>query len=219
MSLATVRHGVARMYSIVRDSTTCAKTASNFVAVRKMCEPQAAFAERTLRAFLINILMIRVLAICMLLTGCVTVDPTDTAETYIGLSEYGNRSQLTNLVGVDPIHTEWCAAFVNAVLDLSGLPNNRDHEHPLTARSFLDWGYPVEKHQVVRGDIVIFPRGNSKWEGHVGFYVETVAGRWIILGGNQDNTVSYASYKPSQVIGVRRAFPPNATVPQAMIDP
>ena len=38
------------------------------------------------------------------------------------------------------MRTEWCAAFVNAILELEGIPNNNHHKFPLLARSFLEWG-------------------------------------------------------------------------------
>jgi len=105
------------------------------------------------------------------------------------------------------VRTEWCAAFVNAVLEIDGIPslNNLNHPYPLTARAFLTWGQPVLKENIQRGDLVIFPRGNQGWQGHVGFYVgSTEDGRWVILGGNQDNTVSYRLYSPKRAIGIRR---------------
>ena len=61
------------------------------------------------------------------------------------------------------------------------------------------------KENIQRGDLVIFPRGNQGWQGHVGFYVGSDdQGRWVILGGNQDNTVSYRLYNPRRAIGIRR---------------
>ena len=39
------------------------------------------------------------------------------AVEYIGLNEYQHRTALKRYVGVDPRYTEWCAAFVNAVLE------------------------------------------------------------------------------------------------------
>ena len=81
----------------------------------------------------------------------------DVAEAKLGMNEYQDRTALRQYVGVDPRYTEWCAAFVNAVLADSGMKNLHDikHPQPLTARSFLDWGEPVDNPQ--SGDIVIFP--------------------------------------------------------------
>lgn len=135
---------------------------------------------------------------------------TDTAIEYIGLDERRDRAELRSLVGVDPVRTEWCAAFVNAMLELDGVPslNTLSHPHPLTARGFLSWGVAVEPEHVRRGDLVIFPRGNQGWQGHVGFYWGSVVRDGVlyyqILGGNQSNRVGIELYRASRALGIRR---------------
>lgn len=155
----------------------------------------------------------RALVLSLLLCGCsVASEPKSsylTAEAFVGLHERADRAQLKVLVGVDPVRTEWCAAFVNAMLEIDGLPTSKaTSAYPLLARSFLSWGNAVLREEIQPGDIVIFPRGSSGWQGHVGFYVRTTyengEKRWVILGGNQDNTISYALYDPKQALGVRR---------------
>jgi uncharacterized protein (TIGR02594 family) len=132
-------------------------------------------------------------------------DPTASAVEYLGLHERNDRTKLRELVGVDPVRTEWCAAFVNAILELEGIPSNKDHKYPLTARAFLDWGSPINPQDIQRGDLVIFPRGRQGWQGHVGFYIgRHSSGNWIILGGNQSNQVRYELYDPKQALGIRR---------------
>lgn len=132
----------------------------------------------------------------------------DVAEAKLGMNEYQDRTALKQYVGVDPRYTEWCAAFVNAVLADSGMTNLHDMKHaqPLTARSFLDWGETVD--QPLPGDIVIFPRGTQGWQGHVGFYVgwEKKEDKvfWKILGGNQNDSVSIDLYPASKALGIRR---------------
>ncbi len=80
-----------------------------------------------------------------------------------------------------------------------------NHPHPLVARSFLQWGSIISPENIQRGDLVIFPRGTSDWQGHVGFFFDEVQdGRWIILGGNQNNKITYDLYFPSKALGVRR---------------
>ena len=134
-------------------------------------------------------------------------DSTTTATQYLGLQERQDRTEIRELVGVDPVRTEWCAAFVNAILEMDNIPslNDIDYPYPLTARGFLQWGMPVAKNDIQRGDIVVFPRGNQGWQGHVGFYVMTTKdGYWMILGGNQDKSVKYSLYNPRRAISVRR---------------
>jgi uncharacterized protein (TIGR02594 family) len=158
-----------------------------------------------------KILYIAVVASCL---GACTIAQEDnsvvTAQPYIGLQERTHRTELRELLDVDPVRTEWCAAFVNSVLEIDGIPNLNDQSKypPLMARSFLYWGERVAREDIQRGDVVIFPRGNAGWQGHVGFYVDSQMhnGReyWIILGGNQSNEVRYDFYSPSRAIDVRR---------------
>ena len=132
-------------------------------------------------------------------------DPVVTAQPFLGLQERQDRKQIKEFVGVDPVRTEWCAAFVNAVLELDGIPGSESvSDVPLMARSFLKWGEPVNPADIKRGDIVIFPRGNEGWKGHVGFFVEEQKGYWVILGGNQKNEVRYDLYDPAKALGIRR---------------
>jgi len=135
-------------------------------------------------------------------------NPTIKAIQYINFTERTHRQELKELTGVDPVRTEWCAAFVNAVLEESDIPSNNNHMYPLTARAFLDWGQKIHKDNIKPGDIVIFPRGDHGWQGHVGFYLktQTINGveYYLILGGNQRNKVSIVPYRASRALGIRR---------------
>ena len=128
---------------------------------------------------------------------------------YIGMNEYNDRVALRDYVGIDPKYYEWCAAFLNAVLQESDMENLHDIKHnaPLLARSFLDWGVKVDV--PIAGDIVVFPRGNSEWKGHVGLYLNTVNQNgkeyYRILGGNQNNAVSIDLYPAKKALGIRRS--------------
>jgi len=155
---------------------------------------------------------INLLLAAFFISACQTTidDSVVTAQPYIGLQERQDRTELRELVGVDPVRTEWCAAFVNAILEKDNIPNlnNQTKYPPLMARSFLYWGERVERVNIQRGDVVIFPRGSQGWQGHVGFYVETQVHNgkeyWIILGGNQQNQVRYDLYSPRRALGIRR---------------
>lgn len=133
------------------------------------------------------------------------------ATEYLGFTETKNRAELRDLMNIDPRTIEWCAAFVNSILNENNIPGSESvSQNPLLARSFLDWGDPIDHkdEDPIAGDIVIFPRGRSNWQGHVGFFVESVNidGKeyWRILGGNQNNSVSIQLYDPKRVLGVRR---------------
>ena len=138
-----------------------------------------------------------------------SVPVVDIASDWVGSHQSYDRSQLREFLGVDPVRTEWCAAFVNSVLAAAGIPGSASvHHNPLLARSFLTWGEGVSRENIQPGDVVVFPRGWEGWQGHVGFYVETVweddVEYWAILGGNQQNSVSVDLYPASRAIGIRR---------------
>jgi uncharacterized protein (TIGR02594 family) len=109
------------------------------------------------------------------------------------MNEREHRVTLKEFLGIDPVRVEWCAAFVNSVLTEIGVDSTRS----LMARSYLEWG--VSTDEPSPGDIMVFSRGSSGWQGHVGFYVATVDYKhtryWVVLGGNQDNSVSYKLYQ------------------------
>lgn len=131
-----------------------------------------------------------------------------TALNKYGFNEYQHRTVLREYVGVDPKRTEWCAAFVNAVLNESGIPGSESVSNvPLMARSFLTWGETIQDPEA--GDLVVFPRGKVGWQGHVGFYVGSIyinnVEYYRILGGNQNNSVNIEIYPASKALGIRRA--------------
>ena len=164
--------------------------------------------------------MYKFLILTIFLSGCSSintqwftdneeVNPTyiSYAQNYVGMDEYSYKSELETLMGIDPISIQWCAAFVNAVLNTSGIEGSESvSSYPLLARSFLLWGKGVDIPQ--KGDIVVFPRGNQGWQGHVGFYVDTVVvdnvEYYLILGGNQNDTVSYDLYLAESALSIRR---------------
>jgi uncharacterized protein (TIGR02594 family) len=104
----------------------------------------------------------------------------------------------------------WCAAFVGAMLKRAGMPNTG----LLTARSYLKWGDGVNLDQAKPGDIVIFKRGNSTWEGHVAFFVRNAGTHLEVLGGNQRDAVNISRYPVSQLLGIRRMAAAPASKPQ-----
>lgn len=103
--------------------------------------------------------------------------------------------------GVKNDETAWCAAFVGAMLARSGVKGTGK----LNARSYLEWGQPVERKDAKPGDVVIFKRGNSSWQGHVAFFVKDKGALIEVLGGNQSDAVNVKGYQASQLLGIRRA--------------
>ena len=111
--------------------------------------------------------------------------------------------------GVMDDETAWCAAFVGAMLRRAGVKSTG----ALNARSYLDWGTPVDRKNAQPGDVVIFKRGSSSWQGHVAFFVKDRGALIDVLGGNQSNAVNVKGYQAAALLGIRR--PPKATAKPA----
>ncbi|CRK76352.1 MULTISPECIES: C40 family peptidase [Roseobacteraceae] len=136
--------------------------------------------------------------------------PFDIARSYIGTTEGPGPAdnpvimEMYASVGHDWVEHDsvaWCAAFVGHCLEKAGIKSTRK----LTARSYLDWGIPIEVADAQQGDIGVIPRGSSSWQGHV-FFIDRIEGAWVWgLGGNQDDAVNVKRYPVSKLLGVRRA--------------
>ena len=94
--------------------------------------------------------------------------------------------------------TPWCSIFANWVALKADLPRSLN----ATARSWLGVGREV--HNPELGDIVVFRRGTSAWEGHVAFYINEEDGFINVLGGNQSDQVRIAAYNKANLLGYRR---------------
>ena len=108
--------------------------------------------------------------------------------------------ELVELGTRQPDEVPWCSSFVNAIAFMCGLPRSKS----AAARSWLSVGEPVGLDVAKVGDIVVLKRGTQAWQGHVGFFAGVVANQVRVLGGNQGNAVSVATFPVSDVIGVRR---------------
>lgn len=86
---------------------------------------------------------------------------------------------------VEDDEVAWCAAFVGSCLQRAGEPYLKS----LTARSYLSWGSKTTNPK--RGDIVVFKRGSSSWQGHVGFFLGFSDDKKYVyvLDGNASNSV------------------------------
>jgi len=131
----------------------------------------------------------------------------DVAKTMLGWHELDKRQSLKLFfkkakIVLDPFTTPWCAAFVNACLAAVNLKGTG----LVNARSFLTWGIKVDEDEAEEGDVIIFTRGGSTWQGHVAFFVEWEDDRGLVkvLGGNQSDKVCYAFYAQDRILGIRR---------------
>ena len=140
----------------------------------------------------------------------------DIAQRFTGIKEVGgsvDNPQIMAMLKLDNSWPEedevpWCSGFVNYVAWLLRLPRSKS----LRARSWLQVGREVTAIEARTGfDVVVLSRGANppgpeviKAPGHVGFYAGRVADRLLVLGGNQSDQVSVASYPGARVLGIRR---------------
>ena len=114
--------------------------------------------------------------------------------------------------GIQDDETAWCAAFVGAMLKRSGITPSGS----LSARSYEKWGQKLVS--PLYGAIGVKKRtGGPDWAGHVGFIVGANSTRIYMLGGNQADEVSIASFNRSEFTAYR--WPPVAMPKVAIILP
>ena len=93
--------------------------------------------------------------------------------------------------------TAWCAAFVGACLERSGIFSTRS----LLARSYMQYGSALSA--VVPGAIAVFSRGSDPSLGHVAFAIGETADEILVLGGNQAHAVSVAALPRASLVALR----------------
>lgn len=97
--------------------------------------------------------------------------------------------------GIKDDETPWCAAFVGAMLERSGIKSTRFE----SAKSYLNWG--VQIREPAYGCVVVFSRDGG---GHVGFVVgKKNNGDLMVLGGNQSDAINIRSFSRERVTGYR----------------
>lgn len=94
----------------------------------------------------------------------------------------------------------WCASFVSFCLETAGVPSTKS----AAARSYDKYGQNV-KGKLRLGDILVKRRGNSAWQGHVGFFAGMGSPSTVkLLGGNQGDRISIADFPLSVFHSFRR---------------
>lgn len=91
----------------------------------------------------------------------------------------------------------WCAAFVGWCLtEVGEVGTGRAN-----ARSYLNWGTPSSPQL---GAVAVLWRGTpTSTQGHVGFLIDVSDTHIYLLGGNQGNRVSVATFPKDRVLGYR----------------
>lgn len=143
----------------------------------------------------------------------------DLAQRFVGVKEIAGTSSNPQVLAMLQLDNEWpkgddvawCSAFANYIAWLLRLPRSKN----LAARSWLQVGTPIPIEQAEPGnDVVIMRRGTGDQPGpevinapgHVGFFAGLEGDRVLILGGNQGDSVSIASFLATNILGIRRLF-------------
>jgi uncharacterized protein (TIGR02594 family) len=100
--------------------------------------------------------------------------------------------------GAAPDSVAWCSSFVNFCVAQAGGQGTRSK----AARSWMTWGRDAGAFEP--GCIVVLSRGAAP-KGHVGFFAGFDGDRIQLLGGNQGDRISIASFDRSRVIARRLA--------------
>ena len=104
---------------------------------------------------------------------------------------------------IDEEVLHWCSAFVNHVMISNGYPGTNS----LGARSWRRYGKRIKKRDIEDhfGAIAVFSRYSrtNPNAGHVGFYVGETRHHYLLLGGNQGNSVCVRKYRKWRLLGFR----------------
>ncbi|WP_163444580.1 TIGR02594 family protein [Flavobacterium columnare] len=94
----------------------------------------------------------------------------------------------------------WCAAFMNwCISQTINSKTNKPYSHAKSAASLAPLDSTAGKKykeidEPIYGCIVVYKHKN-KWKGHTGFlYGKTSNGDYILIGGNQEDTIRFDSY-------------------------
>lgn len=91
----------------------------------------------------------------------------------------------------------WCAIFVNAALEASGVRGTRS----AAARSFTHSPLFVKLRHPHPGCVSVFSSSRGPASGHVGFYKSESPSRIVVVSGNSGDAVRTAGYPRSRLIG------------------
>lgn len=145
------------------------------------------------------------------MTTKLQIDLYDLASRFVGLREAAGSANNPAILGMLHLDAQWptgddvpwCSAFCNYVAWLLDVPRSKS----LRARSWLSVGIPIDLDDAQRGqDVVIFSRGPNPEAGHVAFFDAREGHLVRVLGGNQADMVSVATYPVARVVGVRRLY-------------
>lgn len=128
----------------------------------------------------------------------------ESARAYLGTREYPGAAtnpvialfwKMAKLSGIKDDAVPWCSGFACAMVEAAGIRSPRSD----SAKAWLTWGKPLISPKL--GAIAVFKRPGG-W--HVGVVVgRDGRGNLMILGGNQGDAVSIASFPSDRLVGLR----------------
>lgn len=130
------------------------------------------------------------------------------AQHLTGLSEVPGPKSSPELIEMatdleidyDSDDIPWCGLFVAHCIGAT-LPDEVLPAAPLSARAWLRFGDATKPRA---GAVMVFWReAPTSWKGHVAFYIGETEDRYIVLGGNQDNTVKEKAYRKERLLSAR----------------
>lgn len=136
------------------------------------------------------------------------------AERLLGIKEIPGKQHNQEIVdlwadaGLPQItddETPWCAAFVNGCL----VKGNKAGTKSGLARSFKADEHKDKFEHLNEPELYsigVKKRGNSSWEGHVGFVADFNDKSVWLLGGNQGDSVNITRYPRSDFVGPGLGF-------------
>jgi len=93
--------------------------------------------------------------------------------------------------------TAWCAAAVGGTLARAGFKNTGS----LAARSYEKYGKALSKPE--KYCIGVMKRGDSSWQGHVGYVLDWDKTTVTMLGGNQSDGMTVAKFPRNKFLAFR----------------
>lgn len=95
----------------------------------------------------------------------------------------------------------WCSSFMNWLFMKCKIKGTNS----AAARSWLSWGKSVLKDPQI-GDVCIFWREDPKSQkGHVCLYAGETETHYLVLGGNQSDSVCFMFEPKSKILDIRQA--------------
>jgi uncharacterized protein (TIGR02594 family) len=105
--------------------------------------------------------------------------------------------------GIQNDEEAWCSDFVGGCMKRALIVPTKSP----AARSWLHWGIDcteANRSLIPLGSIGVFSRPPDPWKGHVGFLVGyTEAGDFMVLGGNQSDSVNIARIAGHRLLSAR----------------